>query len=371
MLDDQSVFDALNIDGIGDAVSELLDGMEVDDIISAMQKLGYSTEDIAEKIKRMGFDGGEALEKLSTGANASAKSTGKLGTAFSGLAAKIGISTTALGAFIAVAAGIAVVVAGIRMYNQYIQECVESAKTATNAWSENNSTLDAQIEKIEELKTALDNGTLSEQDAYDAKAELYSIQQQLVETYGNQASGIDLVNGELQKQIDLVRELSVAEAERTLNSNKAGIDEAVRQMTDERTYNLGTVVNSSYANLRDDQKAAVQALDEILEKYDDVLDVDYNSNSPTRTIYFTGNVEEADEVINNFMADVRAKSRELGGSSLLDGLLGTASNQLSDVNEVLANYQSLYEQAMQANLVSDRTKYTFGDYDSQGLGRYS
>ena len=47
MLDDQSVFDALNIDGIGDAVSELLDGMEVDDIISAMQKLGYSTEDIA------------------------------------------------------------------------------------------------------------------------------------------------------------------------------------------------------------------------------------------------------------------------------------------------------------------------------------
>lgn len=359
--------DMLNLDGFADAVKDIIGDMDFDDQIKGLKELGFEGDALINVLEKFGHKSDEIKDKLDTIGSTGTKATSKLASGFAGLAAKLNLTVAQLGLITAGIAAFAAIAVGVNLYNQYIQECVENAKTATSAWSENNSVIDTQIKRIEELKTALDNGTLSEQEAYEAKSELYAIQQSLVDTYGNQASGIDLVNGELQKQIDLVRELSAAEADRTLNSNKTGIDEAIRQMTAEDTYNLGTVVNSNYANLRDDQREAAQALDEVLKEYENVLDVEYNTNAPTRTISFTGNVEDAEEVINAFMSDVREKARELGDSSLFEGLLNTSSSTLNDVNEVLANYQGLYEQAMQANLVSDRTKYAFGDVDQTAV----
>ena len=52
--------------------------------------------------------------------------------------------------------------------------------------------LQDNIDKITELRTALDNGTLTEEEAYQAKSDLLEIQDSLTESYGNQAQGIDL-----------------------------------------------------------------------------------------------------------------------------------------------------------------------------------
>lgn len=335
----------------------LASGMDLDNAIISFKKLGIEGKDLVKVLENCGFNTGELSEKLTAIESDGAKGAGKLSTAFSGLAAEIGISKAALGAFLGVAAGIAVVTTAVQMYNQYIQKCVDNAREAGSAWSGTNDSIDAYVEKVKELKTALDSGTLTEEAAYNAKSELYSIQQQLIEGYGRQASGIDLVNGKLSEQLWIIQQLSKAEANEFLNENYTGIAKAITEMTKRRTYRLGEIVSTDPYTKSTDERV----LDSILDKYSDVIDVIQDTTSPTKTIYFTGNVEEADEVLNEFMSDVREKSAELGGSSLLDGILRTTSGELTDVNSVLENYQSVYKQAQKAQLIADTSLYTHGD----------
>ena len=72
-----------------------------------------------------------------------------------------------------------------------------------------------QIDRVTELRSALSSGTLTEQEAANAKTELLSIQESLTDSYGSQIAGIDLVNGSLTEQIALL-ESSVSKAGRTV-----------------------------------------------------------------------------------------------------------------------------------------------------------
>ncbi|MFR7388189.1 MAG: hypothetical protein ACLUTU_04210 [Blautia faecis] len=114
----------------------------------------------------------------------------------------------------------------------------------------------------------MDNGTLTEEEAYQAKSDLLEIQDSLTESYGNQAQGIDLVNGSLDQQISKLKELSTEESKRFLNENKKGIDEAEKQMEKNRHTFLGqyfddgtrgqaTAINAAVKKLQDKYGAEV------------------------------------------------------------------------------------------------------------------
>lgn len=332
--------------------------MDMDDAIRSLQALGATGDDIIDIFKKCGIETDEVSEKLksvgSSGATSASLIT-KLKTAYSGLAASIGISTTALSAFLAVAAGFAVAVAAVQMYNQHIQKCVDNAREAANAWSSTNSSLDVHIEKIEELKAALESGTLSDEDAYNAKYELYSIQQQLIGTYREQASGIDLVNGKLSEQIGLIQQLSAAEANEFLNENYTGIEKATKEMTKDRSFSLGKYAGVSANDL--------ELIEQLVDKYGEYLEITTRSGgrrgARTKRISFVGDVQEADEVLNQFATDVRNMYSEFDNVDLAESIIGNISGKLTTVNEVLENYQSIYEQAQQAKLVSDTNAYTY------------
>lgn len=60
------------------------------------------------------------------------------------------------------------------------------------------------------------SGNQTEKEAAQTKSELLSLQQSLVETYGAQAKGIDLVNGSYDEQIAKIKEIEKADARRML-----------------------------------------------------------------------------------------------------------------------------------------------------------
>ena len=99
--------------------------------------------------------------------------------------------------------------------------------------------LQDNVTKIEELRAALESGTLSEQEAAQAKSELLSIQESLSESYGNQVEGIDLLNGSLTEQLALLDKVAQKEAEAFKNENKKGIDKARTEMEKDRHTYLG------------------------------------------------------------------------------------------------------------------------------------
>ena len=285
-----------------------------------------------------------SAEGVATGATVS------LSAAFSGL-----MATLAANPLILVAAGVTAVVTAYSSYKRSIEEAVDKAQEAGSTWEENNTSLQENIDKITELRTALDNGTLSEEEAYQAKSDLLEIQQSLYDSYGDQVKGIDLITGALDSQISKLKELSTEESKRFLNENKKGIDEAEKQMDKER----GTYLGEFFDNGSDESNAIQTALKDLQKKYgDDVFDLQTNADGIGIDIQFRADASTASDALNDFMNEMKDIQSKYGDSETLNWLSTNASSGLSEAKDILDEYGSLYEQAKEAEVASDNKVYS-------------
>ena len=280
---------------------------------------------------------------LSAANGTATASTISLSSAFEGLWA-----TLMANPLILVAAGVTAAVSAYSSYQQSIKEAVQSASEAGQAFSENYSSLDDSISKVQELRTALASGTMSEEEAYQAKSDLLSIQNQLSDSYGNQADGIDLVNGKLDEQIEKMQQLAVNNAKEFLNEDDKGISKAKKEMEKERYYSFGNIeTNTKNKDLISDLQKIAKSIDGI--------DLSANADG-NMFVQFRGDAELADESINTFMNKVRDLKNEMEDSgqdtSVLDNIIKGGSEQLSKNKEILDDYQELYKNALQADMIS-------------------
>ena len=103
------------------------------------------------------------------------------------------------------------------------EELANEAITNGETLDSDNAALNEQIEKYKELKKSLmeEQHTLSEQ--ISLKSEIYDIQKDIVDKYGEQASGVDLVNGKLDDEIEKLNEIAKKNAQTYLDNNSASI----------------------------------------------------------------------------------------------------------------------------------------------------
>lgn len=241
-------------------------------------------------------------------------------------------------------------VAAISAYRKSVEEMIQSAKQAGDEWESSNENLQGQIDKITELRTALDSGTLSEQEAASAKSELLSIQESLTDSYGSQVAGIDLVNGSLTEQIALLDQVSAKQAEQFQNENKKGIEKAKKEIEKDRHTYLGQF----YDNGSKESEAIKKSIKDLQDKYGaDVFKTELESDGITMDVHFNADVSTAKDALNDFMTDVSDIEKQYGESDILDLMSDNASAGLEKANDVLTEYGDLYKQAQQAKLVAD------------------
>lgn len=321
--------------------------------VAVLMGQGMTEAQASAAVASMGL---ASAETTATGATVS------LSSALSGL-----MSTLLANPLILIAAGVAAVVSAFSAYKRSIEEAVDKAQEAGNAWEDNNTSLQSNIDKITELRTALDNGTLTEEEAYQAKSDLLEIQDSLTESYGNQAQGIDLVNGSLQAQISKLKELSTEESKRFLNENKKGVEEAEKQMEKERHAYLGQYSD----NGSDESNAINQAITKLKNKYgDDVFNLQEGMEGTGNfEIEFTADASTAKDALNDFMNEIRSIQEQYGKSDVLTSLSNYASGGLDEANDILSEYQDLFNQAKQAELFSDKQQYS-GKTALEWLNKY-
>lgn len=283
---------------------------------------------------------------LASAQGAATASTVTLSGALKGLWA-----TLTANPLILIAAGVTAAVAAVSAYNNSVQEAVSSARESGNAWEESHSSLQDNVTKIEELRAALESGTLSEQEAAQAKSELLSIQESLSESYGNQVEGIDLLNGSLTEQLALLDKVAQKEAETFKNENKKGIDKARTEMEKDRHTYLGQftedgseqskAIKKSVEKLQDAYGKEVIKLSEGMEGTGAIrIDVDADAST-------------AKEALNDFMSEMDSIQKQYGESDVISSMIDRASGGLTEVKGVLDEYQDLYQQAQKAELLSD------------------
>lgn len=305
--------------------------------IAILMGQGMSQAEVQSAVAAMG---------LASAQGAATASTVTLSGALKGLWA-----TLAANPLILIAAGVTAAVAAVSAYNHSIEEAVSSARESGNAWEESHSSLQDNVTKIEELRAALESGTLSEQEAAQAKSELLSIQESLSESYGNQVEGIDLLNGSLTEQLALLDKVAQKEAEAFKNENKKGIDKARTEMEKDRHTYLGQftedgseqskAIKKSVEKLQDAYGKEVIKLSEGMEGTGAIrIDVDADAST-------------AKEALNDFMSEMDSIQKQYGESDVISSMIDRASGGLTEVKGVLDEYQDLYQQSQKAELLSD------------------
>ena len=134
-----------------------------------------------------------------------------------------------VGIFAAVAAAGTAVFALYKNYQRQMDEAVKAASEAGSEIDENTKSINEQIAKVKELREQLADNSTTQEEAKNIKQELLGIQDSLVEKYGKEAESINLVNGNLEKQIDLLNDLSESQLKDYFKDeeNRKGADEAI------------------------------------------------------------------------------------------------------------------------------------------------
>ena len=283
---------------------------------------------------------------LASAQGAATASTVTLSGALKGLWA-----TLAANPLILIAAGVTAAVAAVSAYNHSIEEAVSSARESGNAWEESHSSLQDNVTKIEELRAALESGTLSEQEAAQAKSELLSIQESLSESYGNQVEGIDLLNGSLTEQLALLDKVAQKEAETFKNENKKGIDKARTEMEKDRHTYLGQFTEDG----SEQSKAIKKSVEKLQDAYgEEVIKLSEGmEGTGAIRIDLNADASTAKEALNDFMSEMDSIQKQYGESDVISSMIDRASGGLTEVKGVLDEYQDLYQQAQKAELLSD------------------
>ena len=226
------------------------------------------------------------------------KQSGGLGAALKGMFAANPISSWATVATL----GFTAIFSAVRAYQQYFEELRRDAVEAANAWSDSQTDLDANIEKAKELREQLASGDLSQEETVSVKEQLLDIQSQIVDKYGEEAAGIDLVNGKLETTLALYDQMRQEDAQRNLATNDKQYSELEDFMTRER--------NDLIAEQSGVASGVMEDLSKIFSSFEDrgitTLFSENDSGWGTLNAWLDGitDIEEAEDVVQELYSEL-------------------------------------------------------------------
>ena len=111
---------------------------------------------------------------------------------------------------------ISAAIMGVIALVQYLWEREEKARQkaaeAMEQYTDMADSIDGYVEEYGRLNDVVLDSASTVEEVESAKVSLLEIQQTLIDTYGDEARGIDLVNGKYSDQLALLRELQAAVA---------------------------------------------------------------------------------------------------------------------------------------------------------------
>lgn len=240
----------------------------------------------------------------------------------------IGAAIASAGLTLIASAAINFVVKSIMSAVQRQEDLRQAALEAGSALDKQSAAINDYKTQIPSLKESLDKGNLSEQESYDVRKQLISIQDELVEKYGDEAAGIDLVNGKYQEQLDILNGIADQKAKDYLNEHNESINTAQEKMLEELNIQPGGFFEVSDIRAEKLQEIAAKYADRGLSIFAGDSSLSDGTNLKDITFNIKANATDAKDVLNDFMTDVRNANDRT--NFLGDDLFNTITNNLAD-----------------------------------------
>lgn len=284
------------------------------------------------------------------------------------------LATTALNAAISFGLSVAIqaAITGIMALAKKYDNLREANMEAADSFKETSDSIQGQIDKIRELQKVVEDETSTNNELYDARSDLLDIQREIIDTYGKQAEGIDLVNGKLDEEIEKLDEVEMKQAaeafhkmsQESYEHDKRSLEKKHNGSGPSDNYSVGIAVDAF-----DNEQFEKQALE--LEKK--ILSLGYQSTGDTASsrTYSLTNVtdEEAIAKINELMAYIESN---VSTSSDLYNLRDNLSKKLEnlDTEDYRAKKSNVETYALQNILSTEKYRTVYkglqaaaADYD--------
>ena len=205
------------------------------------------------------------------------------------------------------------------------REAQEKALESARAYSET-------AKSLEELKKKYEEVNKLQEDDVTKKEQLKSIQDELISTFGLEASGIDVVNGKYYEQIDLINELN--------DRKKLGSEQSFRQNLNDSRVSLNEAFSNKAFEVDwwDNEKEFMQALKDMQKEYGESVKLIEGYDKYGKFQFETDSEEEYLEILD----DLILRMNDYGVYS--GGLYNSLKKQYSSLQASLNNYtQAQYE----------------------------
>lgn len=245
-------------------------------------------------------------------------------------------------------------------FGKSFEEQKEQIDEMGQALDNTASSIDSYKSKITDLKDSIDSGTLSEQEAYQARKDLLEIQDELIQKYPEEASGIDLLNGSLETQLDLLNGITEAKARAYLSENNDIIQKSYEEMTKQRTYKSTGFDDYLEANSND-----MSEIEKIAQKYADkgLAFAQYGSEKNGKARYdieVTADVSQAKDAIDDFYNDVQKSN--LISDDAKEALSSRLSQWSNEAKGIVDEYGDYAKQAAKYEIqLNDTWSKTYSD----------
>ena len=294
-------------------------------------KIKEQQADLMQQMSARARDYVNQMDKAALSSDAFAASQTRLATAMNTLQS-VGQKTIAVVGnmltTLAVTAAINLVVKGITWLIERQENLRQASLEAGSELDKQSAAINDYKTQISSLKESLDEGNLSEQEAYDVRKQLISIQDELVDKYGSEAASIDLVNGKYQEQLDILNGIADQKAKDYLNEHNESINTAQEKMLEELNMQPGGFFEVSDTQAEKLQEIAAKYADRGLSIFAGGSSLSDGTNLKDITFNIKANATDAKDVLNDFMTDVRNANDRT--NFLGDDLFNTITNNLSD-----------------------------------------
>lgn len=193
--------------------------MNIVDILQTVSKVKTGAD--GSKIFSKNFD--VAIEKIA----ATEGTTNGLAKGLNAVSAATGLSSAAILKYAGIAGvAIAGVSIAVQQYKKHWEELNAQADAASESYTSTVSSIEEYKSQITSLKSSLASGNLSEEEAYNVRVQLLSIQDELIEKYGLEANALNILGEAADTTNEKLDGITRDEALRNLDENKKAYDKA-------------------------------------------------------------------------------------------------------------------------------------------------
>lgn len=265
-------------------------------------------------------------------------------SAFQGGISNSGFSTLSLGVG-AVTTAISIGMAAVNAYKKHWEELNQAADEAGQNLDSTASDIDGYKQKISELKTSLASGTLSQQEQYDAKSQLLSIQDEIIDKYGQEAGALDILSTSASAYAESLDQITEKEAAANLRNNEEAYEKAAEKIENtSHRIDAYSFVNPNGGSIKDFPEI-VNAINEVASKYSNIS-LDNGQLNITGDAY---EAQEALEALYNALLKVDGSK----ASYLFTNLQSGIKSALTGVEDVIAEYGDRYKKYLEQQIITD------------------